>query len=276
MSDFPIYTGCRLVTEGEDAANSRGTQFYTSATGHTKGLWYTICTTIPENVVGFWLALGYTDTYRYLLDVGVGADGVEQVVVSNFAWSAAYGLTTAPTYFPLALPAGEKLKLRMQSGSGSQRYCYGQVTFVQAPFSLQPGLQAAITLGADTGTSLGTALDPGGVANTKGDWVELSAATAADIRSLIVCLENGSTNFPESYAAQNWLVDIGVGAAESEQVIVANIPAGCHPSGDSIAMPIFGPVPVFIPEGTRVAMRAQCDITDATDRIIRAVLIGMR
>lgn len=117
--------------------------------------------------------------------------------------------------------------------------------------------------------SEGTAIDPGGSADTKGSYVELTASTGMDYDLIIV--QMGHNNNTVASAA-NWLVDIATGAAASEVVAIPDIyhgvsifecPPSCHAFYHTIA------------SGTRIAVRAQCDITDATDRIFDIVLIGV-
>jgi hypothetical protein len=69
-------------------------------------------------------------------------------------------------------------------------------------------------------------------------------------------------------------MDIGVGSAGSEQVLLGDMDLSASAGSDSIGPMAIG-VPVRIPAGTRLAVRAQSNITDATDRLFDAMLLGV-
>ncbi|MGH8575011.1 MAG: hypothetical protein ACREX8_20940, partial [Gammaproteobacteria bacterium] len=74
--------------------------------------------------------------------------------------------------------------------------------------------------------------------------------------------------------ATTWLIDIGVGAAGSEEVLIADFRVQATASETLVP----GSTPVFrvtIPEGFRLAVRAQCLTNDATDRLLSCVLYGI-
>lgn len=102
--------------------------------------------------------------------------------------------------------------------------------------------------------------------HTAGSWVELVAATSADVYGLIVGISAGML---VSGTATSGLLDIGVGAAASEVVVVPNLNVG-YSTGTGHP---FMHVPVFIPRGSRVAMRLRALITVDTVGI-RVVPVG--
>jgi hypothetical protein len=120
-----------------------------------------------------------------------------------------------------------------------------------------------------------TILDGGGVANTKGSYVQLTASTTRTVKEIFVSLFN-----PDNDAAGHdqvekcWAVDVAIGAAGSEKVIVPDIQAsrgwslGFSPAG-SLRLPIS------IPSGTRIAARTSCTSTVSTDAENRQVGIMM-
>jgi hypothetical protein len=84
-----------------------------------------------------------------------------------------------------------------------------------------------------------------GAANTKGNWVQLIASTAKDICGLLI-----GSKYP-SVACD---IDIGIGGAGSETVLVPDILIQAS-TGTPFDRSLF--VPIFIPVGTRIAVRAQ-------------------
>lgn len=93
----------------------------------------------------------------------------------------------------------------------------------------------------------------GGTANTKGSWNQIIASTSSDI-SLIWLSFSGGTN---GSTDQGTLLDIAVGASGSEAAVVQDIACGgMFPNNPALSIPI----PVVIPSGSRVSMRAQCGV----------------
>ena len=85
-------------------------------------------------------------------------------------------------------------------------------------------------------------------ANTKSGWVQIIASTSAECGLLMLC-PNG-TQFATDRSV---MFDIGIGAAGSEVAIAQNIAAG----GAFFSWGFASPIPVFIPQGTRISWRAQ-------------------
>lgn len=91
--------------------------------------------------------------------------------------------------------------------------------------------------------------------HTKGAWTELIAATGLPASGLWVT-SVGGINVTSTDTSM--LVDIGLGAAGSEQVVIANIPFGFV----AASTPIW--VPLSVPDGSRVAARAQAAVSADT------------
>lgn len=119
---------------------------------------------------------------------------------------------------------------------------------------LLPGyMQPAIVVdGSDTTTSLrARASLTTGAANTKGSWSQVIAATTSEINMIYLSLTAGTF---ASATNTSCLVDIGIGAAASEVVIVPNIALGYRVITLNTCFYAF---PVNIPLGSRVAVRGQ-------------------
>lgn len=127
-----------------------------------------------------------------------------------------------------------------------------------------PGLPLASRLGRDS-TPIGDWIDDtvntaastvtslsataAGTSHTKGSWVEIVASTTEDAVSLAM---NTSAAIAANATDTRCLVDIGIGSAGSEVVVIPDIAVGNK--FYSIAGWLF---PIFIPKGTRVAFRSQ-------------------
>jgi len=111
---------------------------------------------------------------------------------------------------------------------------------------------ATEALGQATGDSGGTSVTTG-AADTKGAWVELLASSSADTEWIdIFC-------YGPAAADNSFLLDIGVGAAASESVVIANIAFQANSAqGTRIG------IPLTIASGSRISARAQADVSTRT------------
>lgn len=106
-----------------------------------------------------------------------------------------------------------------------------------------------------------------GAANTKGSWAQIIAATARVYDAIELRLKDDDGNG----GGQTYLVDIGVGAAASEIVIVPNILVD-NARVQSVNGQIII-VPISVPSGVRLAARCQ-EVGGAGTRAIEVSLNG--
>lgn len=104
--------------------------------------------------------------------------------------------------------------------------------------------QRLTSVGVNAAASTGTTIGAAGAANTKTAWVQLTASTPHHADEFIAHLRCDN---------RDGLFDIAIGPAGSEQVIAANLYAGGKVGRDVYSYRI----PLPIPQGTRVAVRAQ-------------------
>jgi len=125
-----------------------------------------------------------------------------------------------------------------------------------ADFSTQGGLQVAESAGivsADTG---GTAITANATANTKGSYTELIASTSYHTSFVTVTII-----YADDATAADYLVDIAIGAASSEVVIIPNLlftKAGTTATNISRQQTYHYSFPIEIASGTRISARVQC------------------
>jgi hypothetical protein len=135
-----------------------------------------------------------------------------------------------------------------------------------------PLLHRCTTYGAATGDSGAVSVDPGGSANTEGSYSEITAGTTHNIKSLLIVVGTAGNG---ALSAANWLIDIATGTGGSEQILIPNLCMGAALQSDFMIPAVFGPFVVDIASGTRLAARAQCSITDATDRLFDMEILGL-
>ena len=270
MSDFSIVGGSQKYEAfAIDAANSIGVAV-TSGAADTKGSWVELVAVTSFDYDGVELDIRNTAGEKVLIDIGVGAAASEVVIVDNISsgWSNSLrGISNVR--IPITVPAGSRVSVRCQADGSSDAI---RVTGRGRSSTLgqSVGLGKAVTYGAITATSLGTTIDPGASANTKGAYVELSASTSKDIKKLVLCLQSGNT----STVSAGYLADIAIGAAASEVVIIQDISAYNHATFDGI-LPNYLEFDVDIPKGTRLSMRGASSSGSAATRSFKAVLIGV-
>lgn len=131
------------------------------------------------------------------------------------------------------------------------------------------------TQSANATTTPGTTVsNPVGSANTKNTtWTQLIASTSFDTHLILVHLSGsdaGSTN-------TSTLIDIGIGAAASESVLIPDLLAGYCPSASAAGgFPRHIILPLYIPAGSRLSARSQSVRTAGSTRVWVELLGGPR
>lgn len=267
-------SGCQIAESIGTDASSGGTDV-TLGASNAKGSWAQLTAATTREAQGILLQWSNESGGAVLLDLGIGSAGNEKVLIPDFV-TAQYTITgpttangTHSAYFPVAIPAGARVAVRGQTNAGA-----GFVVSVSAVlFASSPGSRSASVveaIGVSTASSIATNLDPGGTANTEGSWTELAAATTRQFDAIVLAVHNNAILTADT----EWLVDIGIGAAASEQVVIPNV--AFRADANLIrGTKIYMTVPITIPAGVRVAARAQCSRNTATERVIRAALYGL-
>lgn len=106
--------------------------------------------------------------------------------------------------------------------------------------------------GFATSTTLLTAINASGT-GTEGNWSELIASTDADADLIMIYFYQSSGGG----GVEEVLIDIGIGAASSEQVFIENIPWSGRVIGAGNAD--FVSLPIRVPSGSRLSARANGD-----------------
>lgn len=273
MSDWGFVEGAQdLESAGAVTAGSNGTSISTPGGTHTKGSWTQMIASTSIDAVGLLISGNASGSgeINCLFDIGVGAAGSEQVFVPNLQakrMPSADG-PVGPYVVFVRIPAGSRVSCRLQHDSSiTLNVC--AVLIAETMAGVATGEEVEV-YGANTGTSKGTLVDAGAAANTKGAWTQLTASAAIDSHWLML------TTMPNSSAAgagSHYLVDIGIGAAAAEQVVVPNIHISCATS--------YGPwragvlLPCHIPAGSRVSLRCQSTTNLAGSRELLCTLHAM-
>lgn len=183
-----------------------------------------------------------------LLDIGVGGSGSEAEIVSDV--QVGYLPATLGTLvLPVFIPAGSRVAARARCAVASKTF-----NMRVRPRSSRAGRKPArylTTYGSVPASSRGTIVTQPGGANSKGAWTELTAATTERLAGLVVCVGSGSNNMN----AMDILLDIGVGGAGSETVLIPDLHSRYTGNEVIYAYGLPRVYSVDLPTGTRIAAR---------------------
>jgi hypothetical protein len=118
---------------------------------------------------------------------------------------------------------------------------------------------------ARVAASQGTSVTP--AVGSKGSWAQAISSLTSDVYGLMIVIHSNNT----SGASRNSAVDIGIGGAGSETVLIPNLLGGNATGYTSTGGGLWYYFPVFIAAGTRVAVRAQSTVTTAFNVFIQTV-----
>ncbi len=276
MSNWGLWGGGGYTDVlGNVPASSRGTQINRNATINTEGTWTELVASTAREYQGFVLsavkAYGVTELRAPQIDVAVGAAGSEKFLLENITIGG-INTTTASAgehiLIPVVIPAGSRVAVRYQNGEISA-HLNVLIHGFSSNWLLPYGFHRATTYGADATDSGGTKVDAGAVANTEGAYVEFSASTTNPIRAITPIIFH---SLDDQTIESSFLFDIAVGAAASEVVIVEDIPIVTS-RVEAAGPQVTPPLPVDIPSGTRLSVRARCSVTTANSRYLDVVLL---
>lgn len=253
MGDWPKLQNTLAFT---DSLGIFGTRADGGGSPNSKGSYVEMTPALPYDISGIYFSLQNQPSQYQCLDVAIGGSGSEVIVAPDLLASASLSGTHADMAFflPLSLPKGTRIAVRSQ-GSGGSGFMTVKGFFLADGFAGLQGPTRWSSWGFQSGTTNGTQFTTGN--GSKGSWTQLVAATDITTRWFIVEI-TGDTS-PVDMA-----IDIGVGAAASEIVIIPDI----HYTVESLGL-FVGPFPFTIPKGTRIAVRGR-----ASGGTCRAALHG--
>ena len=117
----------------------------------------------------------------------------------------------------------------------------------------------------------GTTITSSATPHAVGAWTELIAVTSGEVDWLSLHINATASSAVDTRA----LVDIGIGAAAAEVMVVSSLPAGFTILEDS-SKPVPGPIrfPSQIPKGSRISARLRALIASETAVITTNTLFG--
>lgn len=270
---------------GTTTASSQGTNVTPSSTANTKGSYAQL--TSSTGVDAAWMVVHLTHSSTSAndiisVDIAIGASGSEIIIAHDLRVDGT-GFTDNPLgsryAFPVCIPKGTRIAARAQTSSTGTTGVGVWVQLFDSDFTTEDlGSGLIDTYGFTSTTTLGTTIDPGGTANTKGSFTQLVASTTNDLAGFFLAFDN--QNQAANTVAFQALLDIAIGASGSEKVICPNMPLYVlKDASNDVAktLPICTEIIwTPIPSGTRLSARGQASIATATTRLWGVTLYGVR
>lgn len=259
MADWTVAgEPCRVQAAGSPGTTSGGTTV-TSAALNTKGSWAQLVAASGQEAGGVLVVARSTlNAIDFLLDIGVGAAAAEQAIIKDLFVGNASGFRHSLLFFaPINIPNGSRISARCQSVGGATQVIGVTVHLLGSRFNQGKPLSLVDALGTVPASTSLSVVTANAVASTKGTYTQLIASTTREYRGLAVTTNVGS-------AAARFGVDIAVGAAAAEQVIIPDFHVinSVGSARQNPTQPVF--IPCRIPAGTRLSARCASSTGAAT------------
>lgn len=250
------------------SAGTTSTQGTSVSGGGSAGAYTTtkvqLVSSTDTDYAGLWAVMSEGATVGSLFKLYTGGSGSETEFAELVGSSSAY--YHCSVFVPIHIPSGTRISAAKADSDGFGATARIHIVPVRGE-SYGPLVSRGRLIGASSGAL--TNVDAGATANTKGSWVELSASTTNDARGFTICAWGDAS----CDTAVRHHMDVGIGAAGSEQIILADIGVSqLSFRAEMIGFPV-GPFWTPIPAGSRVAIRTQCSSASANSRIPRLGLI---
>lgn len=243
-----------------------------AGTINTLSSWTDLTTSCPYDADGFLFSFANTTSnVSCLIDIGIDPSGGTsfQIIAPQLLWASHQLRTNDWFHVPVTIPAGSRVAVRHQSSTApTDVRC--AIHLITAGSWAKPTVSKVVAIGANTATSSGVQLDPGGSSQTyPGSFTTIGTAPN-DLCALCVKIGGINNTAPTN---TSFALEIAVGAGPD--IIMEQLRFASGSTGDN-----YGPLsdfwlPVSVPSGATLAAKAKCASVDATDRLFKAVLYGL-
>jgi hypothetical protein len=256
-----------LLSVGLTGSTRPTISFTTGAVAHTAGLYAEVSASLPADCSGVMFvptaatALNATVSST-LLEIGIGAALSETVWATGsigYMTSAVFGF---PFVFPGALAAGTRVAVRARSARTSLAL---NGVFIFLPEKTIP-LTTPVTMGVNTATSRGVTLTAPVSLDTKSAWTEIEDSTPSAFSALSIFTQSVTSTTMNSSGV---LVDIGIGAAGSETVLIPDFYLFASSTAEYYSAYTPRAYGIDIPAGSRLSARySRANNNNAVDLIL--------
>lgn len=257
---------------GANTADSGAVTVTADAGADTKGAYAEIIASTAEAYDCFFLKVSRTtELTDAVLDLAIGAAASEADFVNDLLLPGERADCTMWVFFPIPIASGSRVSARCASarvgGAILEVELFGLSGTALSNIALT-GTAGVDTHGFNATDTGGVEIDPGATINTKGAYVEIVASTSHT--SVFIGIALGTKDNIGMTDGQ-FLMDIATGAGGSESDVISNINFEEEALQDAFVPGWFW-FPLEIASGSRIAIRAQSSLNDATDRLFDAVV----
>ncbi len=265
--------GGAITDTGVLTGTARGFGLTSAASANTKGVWTEIIASTTHEAGWVVITLAASTAATLLVDIAVGASTSEKIIIADLYTEAPGNVSqmAVRSYMvPVTIAQGSRLAARCAASvaSGAVRVASQLVAPTFLTGSLGGNVEAC---GITSATTRLTAIDPGAVAHTDSAPVQLIASTTFAYTWVIVTVGKGASIVGGTW--QVGLVDILLGAATAEKVLIPDLYYAITTAGDRSSLVYH--LPVSVPAGSRLSARVRSSWTAATDRIVDIGLWGV-
>jgi len=258
-TEFATY-GLNITGTAQTAANAGGS--------NAKGGWTRIGGPTANNSYGFILNVYGDSKSDVIIDVSTES-GTAGIFLPNLLISTSLTICDQ-MFFPMFVPAGSEIWIRGQASLTNRGVLVSFQTVAPDSLNIMPVFNRCTAYGVDLANSDGTLIAPSGSANTWSAWREMVASTSYPIEQMAMMVGDLSNSI---MSAGFYLVQIGVGSAGNE-VPIFTATMFSNINDDTFAPRYISPIMVSLPEGVRLSVRGQTQITDASDRLMSVAVYG--
>jgi hypothetical protein len=254
---FATSTYGSTLTAHASSANSQGTPVELIASTAYDAHWIEIMAGNPSAA------------QSYAINILIGAATAANLVPGLTFRGRAANEGGGRWLFPCFIPKGSRIAASVASSSTTgPPTCLVAVNLFNSGIGAM-GMPMDVIQYGTLSSSLGVNVDPGGTANTDVD-VEITASTTRDHHWLV--LTTASTDAAIA-AAQTWLIDVLVGTSTGDELVGDMLL--CANSLVDVPLPEqVWHMPVFVPRGSRLSVRARCSVNTDGDRDLYVTLHG--
>lgn len=255
MSNWAVISRGGTDVEGSDTSTSLATSI-TSDTSGGGPTWVEIAASTPYAFDGVTLIVNGQPNVRLCVDIGIGASGSEQALISDIMVFKASTTPGLQMFIPLSVPAGVRLCAAVTTNGTTAVTANVQIIGHQRT-GLQPRYPMKYTTYnvSRTNCASSTTVAASATVNTKGTWAQLTSSSIA-ARAILLNIGTGTGNTNSA----SHLLDIGFGASGSETVVASNIALQQFNNGTHMVVPMML-ISLTVPASTRIAVRNQCNST---------------
>lgn len=228
---------------------------FAGGNSNVKGAWNQLIASTSRDLSEILCQLGSSPkNQKANVDIGIGAAGSETIIIPDIRLegNATYLVESLDIRFPITIPAGSRIAIRASTESSAYQVGTPTFTCTMTGFSWSlkdvPKISRYFIMPTNPAGTLN--VTPGN--GVESAWVEIVPSTPDQINHLVIDLFTIESGTP----AFDVVLDVGIGAAASEKVIIPNILFSKILTAQTAYVFKSISVPVCIPPGTRIAARA--------------------